>query len=100
MNNPQSGSPSSKFFLVDRAQVGEWVEGDDGGWGAAPLALVEQGAHGGKCSEAHKAAVVGVTVGDPMKDTSGPSLNIMIKLMTVISLVFAPVIANWEGWLS
>ena len=60
-----------------------------GAWDNAKK-YIEDGHHGGKGSAAHAAAVNGDTVGDPFKDTSGPSINILIKLMTIISLVFAP----------
>ncbi len=73
-----------------------------GAWDNAKK-YIEEGHHGGKGSDAHKGAVVGDTVGDPFKDTSGPSLNILIKLMSMVSVVFAGLIsffANGQGLLS
>jgi K(+)-stimulated pyrophosphate-energized sodium pump len=67
-----------------------------GAWDNAKK-YIEGGQHGGKGSDAHKAAVVGDTVGDPFKDTSGPSLNILMKLMAILSLVFAPFFSEHGG---
>ena len=87
--------------LVTGVLMAIFMSNSGGAWDNAKK-YIEEGNHGGKGSEAHKAAVVGDTVGDPFKDTSGPSINILIKLMTVVSLVFAPLFAlinNGNGFL-
>ncbi len=84
------GATASGFILaVTMANAG-------GAWDNAKK-YIETGFFGGKGSDAHKAAVIGDTVGDPMKDTSGPSLNIMIKLMSIVALVMAPVLVDVNG---
>ena len=74
--------------LVTGVMMAMFMSNAGGAWDNAKK-YIEEGNHGGKGSDAHKAAVVGDTVGDPFKDTSGPSINILIKLMTVVSTVFA-----------
>ena len=76
--------------LVTGVLLAIFMSNAGGAWDNAKK-YIEGGHHGGKGSAAHKAAVVGDTVGDPFKDTSGPSINILIKLMTVVALVFAPI---------
>ena len=82
--------------LVTGVMLAIFMSNSGGAWDNAKK-YIEDGHHGGKGSEAHRAAVVGDTVGDPFKDTSGPSINILIKLMTIVSLVFATVIAQYGG---
>lgn len=84
-----AGSTVSGFILAIM------MANSGGAWDNAKK-YIEGGAHGGKGSEAHKAAVVGDTVGDPFKDTSGPSINILIKLLSMVSIVFAGVFLTWH----
>ena len=79
--------------LVTGVLLAIFMSNSGGAWDNAKK-YIEEGHHGGKGSSAHKSAVVGDTVGDPFKDTSGPSINILIKLMTVVSLVFAPLFSS------
>ena len=82
--------------LITGVLMAIFMSNAGGAWDNAKK-YIEDGNHGGKGSPAHAAAVNGDTVGDPFKDTSGPSLNILIKLMTVVSLVFAPLIYQYGG---
>ncbi|MGI5949636.1 sodium-translocating pyrophosphatase [Peptoniphilus sp.] len=82
--------------LVTGVLMAIFMSNAGGAWDNAKK-YIESGNHGGKGSEAHKAAVTGDTVGDPFKDTSGPSLNILVKLITVVSLVFAPLFVAVGG---
>ena len=87
------GATSAGFLIaITMATAG-------GSWDNAKK-FIESGQYGGKGSDSHHAAVVGDTVGDPFKDTAGPSLNILIKLMSVVSLVFAPVFISITPLLS
>ena len=82
--------------LVTGVMMAIFMSNAGGAWDNAKK-FIEDGNHGGKGSDAHHAAVVGDTVGDPFKDTSGPSINILIKLMTIVSLVFAPLFLSIGG---
>ena len=82
--------------LVTGVMLAIFMSNSGGAWDNAKK-YIEDGHHGGKGSEAHRAAVVGDTVGDPFKDTSGSSINILIKLMTIVSLVFAPLFLKIGG---
>jgi K(+)-stimulated pyrophosphate-energized sodium pump len=75
--------------LVTGFMIAIYMANAGGAWDNAKK-YIEGGVHGGKGSDAHKAAVVGDTIGDPFKDTSGPAMNILIKVMTIVSLVFVP----------
>ena len=81
--------------LVAGFSLATMLNNAGGAWDNAKK-YIEKGHHGGKGSDAHKAGVTGDTVGDPCKDTSGPSLNILIKLMTMVSVVFSPVVVKFS----
>jgi K(+)-stimulated pyrophosphate-energized sodium pump len=74
--------------LVTGVLLAIYMANAGGAWDNAKK-FIESGAFGGKGSESHKAAVIGDTVGDPFKDTAGPAMNIVIKVMTIVSLIFA-----------
>ena len=81
--------------LVSGFVLAVMMANSGGSWDNAKK-YIESGNFGGKGSENHKAAVVGDTVGDPFKDTSGPSVNILIKLLSMVSIVFAAIVVNFH----
>ena len=82
--------------LVTGVLMAIFMSNSGGAWDNAKK-YIEEGHHGGKGGDSHKSAVVCVSVGDPLKDTSGPYINILIKLMTIVSLVFAPLFLRFGG---
>ena len=84
--------------LVSAIMLAVFMANAGGAWDNAKK-FIESGEHGGKGSDAHKAAVTGDTVGDPFKDTAGPAMDILIKLMSVISLILAPILSQLTPWL-
>ena len=84
-----AGATASGFLMA------VFMSNSGGAWDNAKK-YIESGKHGGKGSEQHKAAVVGDTVGDPFKDTAGPSINILIKLLSMVSIVFAALVVNFS----
>lgn len=84
-----AGATASGFLLA------VFMSNAGGAWDNAKK-YIESGVHGGKGSDCHKAAVVGDTVGDPFKDTSGPAINILIKLLSMVSIVFAAIVVNFS----
>ena len=84
-----AGATASGFLLAI------FMSNSGGAWDNAKK-YIESGVHGGKGSEQHKSAVVGDTVGDPFKDTSGPAINILIKLLSMVSIVFAAIVVNYS----
>jgi K(+)-stimulated pyrophosphate-energized sodium pump len=80
--------------LVTGVVLALMMANSGGAWDNAKK-YIEDGHLGGKGSDTHKAAVIGDTVGDPFKDTSGPSLNILIKLMSIVAVIFAPLVVRW-----
>ena len=87
----EAPAPESDAFTIAGVPMAIMMSNSGGAWDNAKK-YIERGNHGGKGSDQHKAAVVGDTVGDPFKDTSGPSLNILIKLCSTVSIVFSGLI--------